>query len=335
MSEIVFLTRLYKPRFGGVQKHIEKVSQELVKKGHKVNVITTKDKSNLPSSDTIDGVKIKRLKRPKLKFLGLIVTWFGLLSFLKNIKNADIVHCHDVFVWYLPFRFLFPNKKVYTTFHGWEGEYPIPIKNIYFKKLAANLSTKNICVGDYIEKYYGVRADLITYGATNIPSEKIKKTPKSIVYVGRLEADNALKMILEALKRLDGYTIEFCGDGSYADECKKLGKVYGFVDPKKYLKKAKHAFVGGYLSTLEAFSYKCGVFAAYNNPLRRDYFDLAPFSKWVRASDKPKRLADNVELLEDNSKLYKRNVGEAFDWVKEQTWEDLTDKYLNLWEIKN
>ena len=35
MSKIVYLARLYKPHVGGVEKHVENLSQELVKKGHK------------------------------------------------------------------------------------------------------------------------------------------------------------------------------------------------------------------------------------------------------------------------------------------------------------
>lgn len=335
MAKILFLTRLYEPHIGGVEKHVGEISKKLVEKGHRVKIITTKDKSNLLSSEIVNGVEIRRLRRPQVKFLGLIVTWFKLLSLIKTIKSADILHCHDVFIWYLPFRFIFPNKKVYTTFHGWEGEYPIPVKNIYLKKLAANLSIKNICVGKYIEKYYGIKADLITHGATDIPDGKIKKTSKSIVYVGRLEANNSLRAILKAFEKLDGYTIEFCGDGSYADECRKVGKVHGFVDPKKYLKKAKYAFVGGYLSTLEAFSYKCVVFAAYDNPLRKDYFYLTPFFKWVKISEDPRQIVKGIKILDEDDKLFKRNVSEALDWAKEQTWEKLTNKYLNLWEIKN
>jgi len=32
------------------------------------------------------------------------------------LQNADIIHCHDVFYWYLPFRFLYPHKPVFTPF---------------------------------------------------------------------------------------------------------------------------------------------------------------------------------------------------------------------------
>jgi hypothetical protein len=54
------------------------------------------------------------------------------------IKEADIIHCHDVFFWYLPFRFLFPQKKVYIPFHGYEGNNPPNKRKIFFSTRKSN-----------------------------------------------------------------------------------------------------------------------------------------------------------------------------------------------------
>ena len=96
--------------------------------------------------------------------MGLVYIWFWLFKNKKLIKETNIIHCHDVFIWYLPFRFLYPHKKVYTTFHGWEGTWPIPWQNILQKRLANKLSNGTIAVGKYIGKYYGIKADKIIYG---------------------------------------------------------------------------------------------------------------------------------------------------------------------------
>jgi len=145
---ILFLVQHKWPHVGGVEKHVYEVSKRLKESGQKVNIISEED-----------------IKCPKIKYLGLLYIWFWFFKNINLIKKSDIVHCHDVFIWYLPFRFLFPKKPVYTTFHGWEGKYPIPFKNIFLKRLANKLSMGSIVVGKYIEKWYGIKGDIITYGA--------------------------------------------------------------------------------------------------------------------------------------------------------------------------
>ena len=147
--KILFLTRRAWPQIGGVEKHVREVSLRLEKKGHKVRVISEKD-----------------IKYPHIKFIGLLYIWYWLFRNRRLIKNSDIIHCHDVFIWYLPFRFWYPGKPVYTTFHGWEGQWPLPLKNILFKRLVSRLSWGTIAIGSYIEKYYGIKANKILYGGT-------------------------------------------------------------------------------------------------------------------------------------------------------------------------
>ncbi|MDO8260613.1 MAG: glycosyltransferase, partial [Candidatus Magasanikbacteria bacterium] len=125
--KILFITRLSHPHIGGVEKHVYEVGKRLKVKGNTVKTISEQD-----------------IKQPHIKFFGLIYIWTWLFKNRKIIENADIIHCHDVFIWYLPFRFLYSKKPVYTTFHGWEGIWPISWKNIFLKKLAAKLSWGSI-----------------------------------------------------------------------------------------------------------------------------------------------------------------------------------------------
>ena len=126
------------------------------------------------SSDT-EKVIVYRLPEVKKNRLKKFIIWQWLLKNIKIIQEADIVHCHDVFYWYLPFRFLYFRKPVFTTFHGYE-KYPVPFKNIVIRKISEKLSWGNICVGMFIEKWYGTKATFISYGGVD---SKIKN-PKSI-----------------------------------------------------------------------------------------------------------------------------------------------------------
>ena len=62
---ILFLTRLYYPHIGGVEKHVEKISQELIKLGHKITIVTEQYDKQLKKTDTHQDVTIYRI--PVLK----------------------------------------------------------------------------------------------------------------------------------------------------------------------------------------------------------------------------------------------------------------------------
>lgn len=81
----------YKPIIGGVENHVYNISRELIKKGHEIEIITTKHGSK-KNEEKIDGIKIKRCKI--LFSIGKFAKfWPGV--FLKILKNKyDIVHTH-------------------------------------------------------------------------------------------------------------------------------------------------------------------------------------------------------------------------------------------------
>ena len=139
--KVLFLTRK-KEGVGGVEKHVREVARILETRGYEIEVLDE------PS-----------FMRKKLHI------WRWLWKNRVSIKRNEIIHAHDVAFWYLPFRFIYPNKKFYITFHGWEGKFPVPWKNKLVRKISERLARGNICVGDYIKKYYGARPDYVTYGA--------------------------------------------------------------------------------------------------------------------------------------------------------------------------
>lgn len=309
---ILFLTRLYYPHMGGVENHVREVSIRLRQKGYKIIIVTEKFDKKLKSKERIDGIEIERLQYPKVKFLGLLYIWFWLFRNRKVIRNADIIHCHDVFVWFLPFRSLYPQKPVYTTFHGGQDIWPIPHRHIFYIKLATRLSRGTIAIGDFIEKYFGVKPNFVSYGGVDAKTIdfRIAKDKKQIIFIGRLEKATGVKDFIKRIRKYKGYKIDFIGDGSLKNECKKYGSVDGFTDPVPFLEKAEICFAGGYLAALEALAYKCRLWVGWNSTLKKDYWILSPFFKWA-----------------DSEK-----VEEACKWAMTQTWENLVAAYLQLWK---
>lgn len=323
--KIVFLSHYYAPHIGGVEKHVSRLSSELVSLGNEVAVVTAKHNHNLENYEELRNIDVYRVFESKTKYIGLLLIWFQLLGKIRLFYQADIVHVHDVFIWYLPIKIVLFWKPIYATFHGWEGVYPIPIKNILIRKISVYLCTKSIDVGVYLQKYYETKPDKVVYGATDkaVPSKK----HKNIIYVGRLEPDTGLEVLLEALSSVGKVNIEFYGDGSMRKKCGKYGRVHGFIDIKNAMASASLCVCGGYLSIIEALASGCRVVSIYNNDIRKDILCKAPFKKYIHIVSAPKGIVDVLSGFEKSN----NNMDEARKWANDQTWEKMAQEYLSLW----
>lgn len=345
---ILFFARLFYPHMGGVETHVLKLSKELIKKGHRVIVVTEQlsQKKGSPKEkikDNTYGITIYRIpigsdSLDKLRIKKFRIWWWFLLN-LTIIQKADIIHCHDVFFWYLPFRLLFPFKKVFTTFHGYETVVPPQKKAILIRKLSEKLSFGNICIGDYIKKWYATRPNYVLYGGVDKiqSSSPIKLgTKANILFVGRLEKDTGVLTYLKVLdflkeKKFD-FTFAACGDGSLALEIGKYGKAYGFVeDLDVHLAKTDIVFASSYLSILKALTHKKIVVATYDNLLKQDYLAMAPFAKWIYINADPLATGNMIMGKPYTSLKVQKNLDEAYQWVSKQTWVEVAKTYEKLW----
>jgi len=333
---ILFLTRLFWPHVGGVEKHVEGLSLSLRKKKHRVTILTEKFDKNLKEAEFVNGVKIVRFSYPKIKYLGLFYIWFWLLANKNLIDDSDVIHIHDVFIWYLPFRFLYPAKPVYVTFHGYE-HYPLRLHYKLIRKLSEILSWGNICIGSFIGKWYGVRPSFISYGAvdTNLFKPTETKPLYDAIYWGRLDEQSGFLNYLELIKRKK-LKVLILGDGIYKERVAGLAEVRGFVKgPHKYISMGRYAFVSRYLAIMEAFAAKRLVFANYDNPLKRDYLKMTPFLKWMIIEKSPRKLAEKIEYYSKRQDKANELIESAHNWVKTQTWEKLAGQYIKLWGFKS
>jgi glycosyltransferase involved in cell wall biosynthesis len=168
--KILFLTRLYLPHVGGVEKHIFEISKTL-SKNYQITIITEQHDPKLPLYEKSDLAEIYRIplggasESMKKWFI-----WSWLFSHIDLIHNTDILHIHDVFFWFLPFRPIFPLKKVFMTFHGYEGINAPGKKQILSHRIAEKLTSGNICIGDFHRKWYHTKPTIVSYGAVhNLP----------------------------------------------------------------------------------------------------------------------------------------------------------------------
>ena len=272
--KILFLTHYAWPHVGGVEKHVELVAEKLQHNGHEIKIISERD-----------------IKYSHIKFIGLIYIWFWLFKNRNLIINSDIVHIHDVFIWYFPFRFIYSKKKFYLTIHGGQEKWPIPLKEKLLVKIAVKLSRGTICVGDFIPKYFDIKTNHVIYGGVNKLKNITVKKEKLIIFLGRLEKETGVYEFLNKIKKYKNYKVEFVGDGSLRRVCSKYGIVHGFCDPTLFLQKASVCFAGGYLAALEALEYGCELWTGGNTPIKKDYWKMFPYKKkgklpsWKDVSD--------------------------------------------------
>jgi glycosyltransferase involved in cell wall biosynthesis len=332
-KQAIFIARLFYPHVGGVEKHLEKLSVELSRRGYKITIITSKHESQLQNYEIYKNIEILRINYPKIKLIGLLTIWFKLIHLIKLFKTADIIHIHDVFIWYLPIKLLLPKKKIFTTFHGQWGHYPLSLNDVLQKRVAAYLSTANLSIGEYIPKNYDIKANILSYGAVerkNINS--LTKKDNMILYVGRLDSELPIRQIFKVLEKLSAYKKVICGDGSLRNEARKYGEVKGFVDPTPFYKKAKFVFASGYLTIIEALSNKCLVFVVYENDLHKDYYTLTPFKNYIVIASSSADLFKKLKYYEKNPKISQKLIGAGYNWAIMQTWTKMANMYEKLWK---
>lgn len=337
---ILFFTRLYSPHIGGVEKHVEKISQ-ILKKNHRLTIITEQYDKKLKQEETVNGIKVYRIpvsavSEKQKKWL----IWKELWKHKGLIKNTDLVHIHDVFFWYLPFRFLFPRKKVFTTFHGYEGNDEPPWQAIIQHKIAEILSSGSIAIGDFMKQWYHARPNTVSYGAASTKPAKLPKI-QNAVFIGRLDHATGILAYLQGLTLLPRpLRLTVYGDGPLLKQAEKLVKTnklkVTFKGFKPYastqLKNFRLAFVSRYLSILEAMQTKRLVFAHYNNQIKKDYLTCHPQAKNMILFKTPEQFARQLKKSLNQAEQEKQKIEFAHTWAQNQTWQKLANQYLKLWQ---
>lgn len=346
---------------GGVEKHLENLNQELIKRGYKVAVITEQTNPDLKKFEVMGGVKIYRLPvnseaeseaktapsnfLAKLKFK--IRLWQSIWDIRRILRTADYIQIHDVFFWILPF-WVFIFKRVHITFHGYEGNNRPKRTQVFWHRLAAKLTRNNLCIGGFHQKWFGVVPGAISFGAAKLLKQKkqfqITNNPKKLVYIGRLQAGTGILAYLKGFKNIQksrddfsDLTLDIYGDGPQriqAEEFVLKNKLsvrfYGFVaDVEELLPRYDLVFAAGYLAIIESFAAGKPVIAYYDTELKKDYLTLSPFKDWLVLADSPRNIAGAV--LNFHPEKTKGQLKAAQNWARAQTWSKMADLYEKIW----
>lgn len=341
----------YLPHLGGVERHVESLSLELLRRGHEVSILTECYDPSLPLQENVNGISVYRYGAARGVLRNLFLAPFVYLDRSKKYRRlfaqADIVHCHDwlpFFKFLMSFRMVFPSKPFFITFHGWSGRFPPSRSEVFVHRVCTALTRGNICVGAFIAQWYRFSPGTVIYGAADLEREVEERVPPSdLLYVGRLEPDTGIREVVlawELLQRESTTPLRavICGDGSLRDEIeaavRRIGiecAMHGMVgNVHAYLASARAVFVNSYLAIIEALQAGKPVFAVYHNELKKDYLTMMPGSgTYFAVASSPEALADAVREFWRGGRTPGHAAGH--EWALRQTWGSVADAYESLW----
>lgn len=335
---VVFLARRFSPHVGGVEKHLAELAAELSQR-HTITIVTEQYDKVLPLEDqALTTLRIERipLRRQQTNKWDI---WRWWLTHFTILRNADVIHVHDVFFWLLPFLLFIPKKKLFITFHGYEGNRAPNWRQRFWHQLAAWCCAGSIGIGGFHEKWYGVRPTITSYGAVSqrLPALESQRNG-DLIFLGRLSEDTGIRTYLLGLAELKKQGInrhlDVYGDGPLRTECEGIAlanhlsvRFRGFVPgASRLLPQYKVALVSRHLAILETLAAGVPIIAAWDTNIKHDYLTLAPFARWISIAHTPQDVTaalKNVPLPDSCSQA----------WAQTQTWEKLAAQYELLWSV--
>lgn len=337
------------PSIGGVEAHIAGITEFLRLRGHELTLVAPAASDKSAPAETVGDCLIIRFPVFEGTRRNYARAWQWWIRHRALIDAADVVHFHDVYAllhWFGPALLLRPKKPRYLTFHGYEMDYPIPLRARLYRKLAARLVLQSIAVGHYLPKWFDIRPHYITYGAVHIPEETFPLPPTHhALFVGRLARDTGIHIYLEGLRMLqDDHGISLpltvCGDGPERESAEKHARALrasvtflGFqATPERLYRESSIAFASGYLAMLEAMAHRRPVFSVFHNTVKSDYLTLIPESDtFFTISASPEELAAGLKNFMWGDVRLQRQIDDAFRFASGQTWVRLAETYETLW----
>lgn len=341
--KVLQISQYYSPRVGGVEKHLARLNRELIKQGQEISVLTGNNDPQLASQELLDQVQVYRIDNAPAKNYKCKI-WQQIIKNRRLLRDADIIHIHDVFWWIIPvYPLIF--HKIYITFHGYESGDGPSNKAIFWHKLANKLTKGSIAVGGFHVKYYGTKTDYVIDGASDYykaTSNQVahpKTAPKKIIFVGRLVSESGILSYLQALQILkdhgEDYHLDVFGNGplitraqNYAQQNKLNVTFHGVVaDAERLFHQYPIAFVSSYLSICEALSQNCRVIAHYPNQFIKDYLSMSIYKDYIFMTDGAQKIAQAV-IKAPAVKTFDNQVRQSL------TWSIIAQSYQDLWQKK-
>lgn len=354
---IAEITPRYHPYIGGVETVVKQISEEMIKQGHQVDVLTVDPLNNLPASEDINSIRVRRFPQT-----GLFCYSLPLLNFLKkNCHHYDVIHTHSLHS-FLPYMAAsavkqFKECKLVITghYHG-RGKTPLTtlllrlyrpfIKN--FLSEAQGISCVSHFEAKLISNHFDISSKKIIVIPNGVAFYNIKiATPYAqrgtcILIVSRQEEYKNIQLAIYAMPYLpEDFRLVIIGEGPYRHQLEKITTELNLGNRVAFLGRLKNEEVYRWyktcnlvlnLSRLEAFGLTVIEGLVAEKPILINNStalgELATLFKNVKAIEadriSPRQIADNI------TQLVKKPYVEQD--LAEYQWDDISLKYCQFFK---
>lgn len=310
---IVHVTPGYWPELGGVERHVQDVSEALARLGHHVVVVATTPDARLPRHELVGGVEVRRLPAIGPQHYRLPL---GLMRYLAR-QRFDVVHAHNYHALPMLCAALSAGARCVISpyYHGRAHSRAAdalhrlyrPLGRLALRRAAgivclsageANLVARNLMVAR--ERIAVIPSICVLPAGATGPRVPPVGAERVILSVGRLERYKRVDRAIAALEYLpDNYRLVIAGEGAERPRLEQLvaarglaGRVQllGRVSDTELARCYRQAQVALTFSEAESFgrtvveglTYGCQVVCS-DIPAFRDLATLYPSNVWLAA----------------------------------------------------
>jgi glycosyltransferase involved in cell wall biosynthesis len=251
---VLMITGIFPPDIGGPATYVPTMASELVKRGHKLTVVTLSDR--LDHDDRSYSFPVHRIRRGLLKPLRFL---FTVRRILREGRGAQVLYVNGLYLEAVIANYLLRKPMVQKIVGDWAWEratnkgwvkdnFEEFQKRKYGLKVELMKALRNFCVrwadtliapSDYLARVittWDVSESkiFVVYNAVEIPSSARTTVPLrtrlNIVTVGRLVPWKQIDRLIEALAEIDGAGLVVVGDGPERSRLEDLVRATQLTD---------------------------------------------------------------------------------------------------------
>lgn len=295
--KIVQITPQYTPNIGGVETHVESISERLAERGHEVVVLTADRGRDVPTTEYRNGVQIRRHRSfaPGGAFhIAPTIT----PSIRRN--DGDIIHAHNYHSLPALFAAVGVNDSRFVVTPHYHGESASGLRNRLIRayqplgRWMLNNADEIVAVSNWERKRLaddlGVNATVIPNGIDVVRfgnASAVNRSGEYLLCVGRLVRYKGVQHAVRALNDLPKYDLLVVGSGPFRSDLERLAELCDVADRVEFLGEVSdkdlpglYAGAAAYLnfSEFEAFGMTVGEALSGGTPCV--VRDAAALSDW-------------------------------------------------------
>jgi glycosyltransferase involved in cell wall biosynthesis len=363
--KILMLNYEYPPLGGGAAPVTKSLSEELVRQGHEVDVVTMGHKG-LPKQEDINGVQVYRV--PSIRKRLEMCTFHEMFSYcvsascflpkLLRENDYDINHTHFIIPTGAVSSLYHKKVPFIVTTHGSDvpGYNPdrFQFQHALFRSFSTRILNKTSCItspSGYLKneiiRNFGDRKIAVIPNGIAVDAYRPQRKERKILTVSRLFERKGIQYVIEAMKYIEGFEYVICGEGPYRAQLEKqierlhLGHkvtLQGYLEPEQLKHEYESASIFVLPSAsenfpvvlLEAMSAGCAVITSNTTGCAEVVGDTALL---VPPKDS-EAIKEQLLTLINDANLHNDLGARARERVeREFTWHSVTRKYLDLYEM--